>query len=95
MKKKEFYKLRNDLHKHHILGEGNAYTHAPIYLARVEEIVWGFEEDYAELHTLGYSNWEGEGYNSVQEFVDSHEDEEWDYTFGLSDYPNKEFFLAR
>lgn len=93
MDKQGFEKLKDNLINHHINCIGNDGTYAPIYLARVEETVWGFQEDYAQEHTLGYCDWEGCGYNTVQEFVDSYDEEDWGYVFGLSDYPNKEFFL--
>ena len=93
MDKQSFEKLKSNLIDHHINFIGNDSTYAPIYLARVEETIWGFQEEYAQEHTLGCCDWEGDGYDTVQEFVEDYDEEEWDYVFGLSDYTTKEVFL--
>lgn len=92
MTKDSFLKLQQNLHKHHILHEDNLYTAAPIYLVQKKVIDWGYEEEYAEHHQL-YNSCNESSYESVQEFVDDYDDEEWEYLFENTDYESKEDFL--
>jgi hypothetical protein len=92
MNKVSFEQLQTRLHKHHILHEDNLCTAAPIYLVQAKKIDWGYEEDYAELHQL-YNSCDERGYDSVEEFVDDYDEEEWEYLFENTDYESKEDFL--
>lgn len=93
MNKQQFEQLKYNLDQHHNKCVGNSCTAAPIFLVRVKKIDWGYEEEYAEYHCLRDCNWEGElGIESVQEFMDCYDDDEWECIFEGTDYKSKSEF---
>tara|TARA_R100000541_G_C1897352_1_gene83954 strand:+ start:17369 stop:17911 length:543 start_codon:yes stop_codon:yes gene_type:complete len=92
MNKESYEKLQTRLHKHHILHEDNLCTAAPIYLVQAKKVDWGYEEEYAELHQL-YNSCDESGYDSVEEFVDDYDEEEWRYLFKNTYCLSKKDFL--
>lgn len=93
MNKQEYEELRTKLIAHHYKSIQNDCTASPIFKVRFERVVWGFEEEFAQEHALFHCDTEYDGYESVQEFVDDYEEDEWVHIFANTDYFTKESFL--
>lgn len=93
MDRQQFGQLKYNLDQHHNKCVGNSCTSAPLFLVRVKKIDWGYEEEYADYHCLRNCDWEGEiGIESVQEFMGSYDEEEWEYIFEGTNYEDKKNF---
>lgn len=78
MNKVEFEDFQDRLKGHHKLGVNNECTSDPIYLVQKQVIDWGYEEEYAELHTL-HGSCDDVYYDTVQEYFEGYLQEDKDF----------------
>lgn len=77
MNKQDFEKLKSDLHKHHILCEGNACTSHPIFMVQKLNIIWGVHPEYGYDVTEIWDHKDCQSYKGIVDFLD-HQDEDFD-----------------
>lgn len=92
MNKQDFEKLQSDLHKHHVLCEGNACTSHPIFMVQKLSTVWGIDPEYSYDVTEIYDNDNAESYSSIVDFLVS-QDEDFDeaHLTDLCDFVSEDY----
>ena len=92
MDKQSFEKLKSDLHKHHILCEGNACTSYPIFMVQKRDTVWGIDPEYSYDSTEVYDGCNMESYSGIVDFLDT-QDEDFDneHLQDLCDFVSEEY----
>lgn len=92
MNKQEFENLKSDLHKHHILCEGNACTSHPIFMVQKRNTIWGIDPEFDyDVSEIWYDE-ACQGYNGIVDFLDS-QDEDFDgkHIQALCDFVSEDY----
>lgn len=89
MNKQDYEKLRQNLIKHHIDCEGNAFTSHPMFMVQKKSIIWGLDSEYNYDVEEVYDSDNMVSYSNLLDyFQDQDEDFDEDYLPKLLDILN-------